>query len=117
MDCRSSPEVLRFGARYRRWRLLCRSEHSLLSRASTAEQKVPLTELVEHLQLFQPRQRAQAAAFRFLGLDDVLKIGIHGCRKRFSNFAHTSSSEWLARISRRRSTSAIPASTNMTSRA
>ena len=78
---------------------------------------MPLAQPVEHLQLFQPRQGAQAAAFRFLGLDDVLKIGIHGWRKRFSNFAHASSSEWRARMARRRSVSAIPASTNMTSRA
>ena len=60
---------------------------------------MPLAQAVEHLQLFQPRQRAQAAAFRFLGLKDVLKIGIHGWRKRFSNFAHASSSEWRARMS------------------
>jgi hypothetical protein len=44
--------------------------------AASAEEKVPLAQPVEHLQLFEPRQSAQAAAFRFLGWDDVLKIGI-----------------------------------------
>ena len=87
------------------------------TRLHPLEPEVPLAQSVEHLQLFQPRQVAQAATFRFLGFDDVLKIGIHGWRKRFSNFAHAASSEWRARISRRRSVSAILASTNMTNRA
>jgi len=98
-------------------RLPCRQTCSCRARLHPLERKMPFAQPVEHLQLFQPRQRAQAAAFRFLGLDDVLKIGIHGWRKRFSNFAHASGSEWRARMSCRRSMSAIPASTNMTYRA
>lgn len=50
-------------------------------------------EFVEHLQFFQPRQRAQAAARGLFGLHDLLDVGAHGWRKRFSNFAHASSSE------------------------
>ena len=33
---------------------------------------------VEHLQLLQPRQSAQAATLRLFNYDDLLEIGIHG---------------------------------------
>lgn len=43
--------------------------------------EVALAELGEHVQLLQPRQLPQTAAFRVLGLDDLLHGVAHGCEE------------------------------------
>jgi hypothetical protein len=63
---------------------------------------MPAAELVEHLQFLQPQEGAQTATLGVFGSHDLLDAGVHGCRKRFSNFAQASSSEWRVRMSRRR---------------
>lgn len=88
-----------------------------VGRRHPAEQKVPVTKPIEHLQLFRPWQIAKPPTFGILGLQDLLEGWAHGCKKRFSNFAQASSRECRKRMFRRRSSSATPASTNMTSRA
>ena len=62
-----------------------------LPRSHGLQPEVALAEFVEHLQFLRPGQSTQTAALGLLGLDDLLHVGAHGVRNRFSNFTQASS--------------------------
>ncbi len=49
-----------------------------LSQFRLPQEQLPIAQLVEYLQFFQPRECAQTSALVFLGLNDLLETRAHG---------------------------------------